>query len=79
MVLHIVATNEMSWLCRSPTAMALFHRFTRLWLRRICSEPSAVNAVFSTSLQGDLKRHRPRFPCLLPTEYFRHVGLWVWI
>jgi hypothetical protein len=67
--------NEMSWLCRSPTAIALFHLFTMLCDRRICNTPSGLNAVFSTSFHGALKRQRSCLPPRLPNEYFTHVGL----
>ncbi|KAH8654196.1 hypothetical protein BGZ61DRAFT_204945 [Ilyonectria robusta] len=79
MVFRCVAMKEMSWLWRSPTAMALFHRLTMLCVLRICSTPSGVNAVLSTNLHGALNRQRSPFPLFLPREYLTQVGLWVWI
>src|ERR1051326_3116548 len=74
-----VAMNEMSWLCLRPTAIALFHRFTMLWLRRICNTPSSVKAVLSTNFQGALNLQRSLFLAGLLMEYLTQVGLCVWI
>jgi hypothetical protein len=79
MVLRCVAMKDMSWLCRSPTAIALFHRFTMLCDLRIRSTPSPVMAVSSTSAHGALKRHKSPLRPPLPSEYLTQVGLWVWI
>jgi len=69
----------MSWLCRSPTGIALFHRLTKLWLRRVCNTPSSVKAVFVTFGQGALTRHKLPFFVALLKEYLTQVGLRVWI
>jgi hypothetical protein len=59
--------------------MALFHRFTKSWLRRISNAPPSLNAVFSTSFHGALNLHRFLVLADLLMEYFTHVALWVWI
>lgn len=73
----------MSWLCRSPTAIALFQRFTSGCDRWISKTPSGVNPVLDTSFHGALNRQRSglRWPlcCCGRMAYFKHVALCVWI
>jgi hypothetical protein len=68
--------KEMSWLWRNPTAIALFHRFTRLWPRRMRSNPSSVKPVFSTAGQGAPNRQGFRL-CRPSMAYLTDVGLCV--
>src|SRR5947208_2339970 len=76
----LVPMKEMSWLWRRPTAIASFHRLTRLSARWISSTPSSLNRVLSTSFHGQPNRqmHAPSFlaPVFESQLYLVHVGLW---